>query len=75
MFDFPRFKNEVLDRLKQSDIAIKLGKSQPAVSQMLARLENLKVKDLDAICEIAEVDPKEFYASELTAPPGQGDLR
>ena len=60
-FNFDKFQSEVLPRVRQTDIAAKLGKSQPAVSQMLKRLENLKVTDLDAICELAQVDPKKCY--------------
>ena len=60
-FNFDKFQSEVLPRVRQTDIAAKLGKSQPAVSQMLNRLENLKVTDLDAICELAQVDPKKCY--------------
>ena len=59
-FDESKFK-ELLNRLSQSDIAVKLGVSQPAVSQRLKRLDNLRVREFDAICELAGVDPRDYY--------------
>lgn len=38
--------------LKQKDVAKKLGKSQPSVSNMLGNIENMKIGDLLRLCEM-----------------------
>lgn len=41
-------------RIKQREIAEKLGRTQPSISSMLRNLENMRLGDLLRICEMTD---------------------
>lgn len=59
-FNLPKFA-KMCRTVNQSDIASKLGITPQAVSNRLRNLENIRLREFLAICELIEEPPETFY--------------
>ncbi len=60
-FDFESFKDAAVVRGRNERYAKEIGVSREAVRQRFNRLEDLRVRELIAICNVIQRNPQDFF--------------
>ena len=58
--DFPLFERWCRG-VKHAELAAVLGVSQQAISKRLQNIENIRWREVVAICNYWDIEPKQFY--------------